>query len=116
MGNKDPNRKQKNSIEIYGDKLRELLERETKKSVYDLALEQGFSKNFIAEACRSGIASPTLQAVARLYGVVPEMYVKREEPKPAPAQLSIFDYNGIDREDLKELIKEAVREVLKEDK
>lgn len=105
----------KNSIEIYGEKLRKILEKETNKSVYELALEQGFSKNFIAEACRSGIASPTLQAVVKLYGILPEDYKKEEKSPEERKQLSIFDYAGIDREELKEIIKDAVREVMKEE-
>lgn len=105
----------KNSIEIYGEKLRRILERETNKSIYELALEQGFSKNFIAEACRAGIASPTLQAVVKLYGVMPEEYKKEKAQEKEPTQLSIFDYAGIDREELKEIIKEAVREVINEE-
>lgn len=106
----------KNSIEIYGERLRKILEKETNKSVYELALEQGFSKNFIAEACRSGIASPTLQAVVKLYGIMPEDYKKKEETPPEDRkQLSIFDYSGIDRDELKEIVKEAVRELIAEE-
>lgn len=106
----------KNSIEIYGEKLRKILEKETKKSVYELALEQGFSKNFIAEACRSGIASPTLQAVVKLYGIMPEDYKKDDTKEPERTQLSIFDYAGIDRDELKAIVKEALAEAIAEER
>ena len=64
----------KNTIKIDGAKLKNLLEYYTKKSLYEISEDEGFSRNFLAQACRSGKASPIVQAVARNYGVEPEQY------------------------------------------
>lgn len=78
----------KNTIKIDGAKLKNLLEYYTKKSLYDISEDEGFSRNFLSQACRSGKASPIVQAVARKYGVEPEQYkLKDKELK----QMSIED-------------------------
>lgn len=64
----------KNTIKIDGKKLKGLLEYYAKKSLYDISEEEGFSRNFLSQACRSGKASPIVQSVARNYGVEPEQY------------------------------------------
>lgn len=103
----------KNTINIDGDKLKTLLEDKTNKTIRDISIENGFSKNLISEAIRTGKASPIVQSIARLYGIVPEMYrAIPPELTPDPAQISIDDINSINRDELKKLIKEAVTEVL----
>lgn len=78
----------KNTIKIDGDRLKGLLEYYTKKSLYEISEDEGFSRNFLSQACRSGKASPIVQAVARNYGVEPEQYkLKDKELK----QMSIED-------------------------
>ena len=104
----------KNTIKIDGDKLKELLESATGRTIREISLENGFSKNLISEAIRTGKASPIVQNVARLYGIVPDMY-RYIEPEVAPerAQLSIDDISlNISREELKEIVKEALKDVI----
>ena len=69
----------KNTIKIDGAKLKNLLEYYTKKSLYDISEDEGFSRNFLPQACRSGKASPIVQAVARNYGVEPEQYKLKDK-------------------------------------
>ena len=64
----------KNTIKIDGARLKALLEYYTKKSLYEISEDEGFSRNFLSQACRSGKASPIVQSVARNYGVEPEEY------------------------------------------
>ena len=64
----------KNTIKIDGAKLKNLLEYYAKKSLYEISEDEGFSRNFLSQACRSGKASPIVQAVAKNYGVLPEQY------------------------------------------
>lgn len=70
----------KNTIKIRGDLLKKRLEITTGKTLYELSEENGFSKNFLSEACRSGRASPIVQAVVRRYGIEPSIFteVKKE--------------------------------------
>ena len=69
----------KNTIKIDGDRLKGLLEYYTKKSLYEISEDEGFSRNFLSQACRSGKASPIVQAVARNYGVEPEQYKLKDK-------------------------------------
>ena len=64
----------KNTIKIDGAKLKALLEYYAEKSLYEISEDEGFSRNFLSQACRSGKASPIVQAVAKNYGVMPEQY------------------------------------------
>ena len=70
----------KNTISIRGDLLKKRLEITTGKTLYELSEENGFSRNFLSEACRSGRASPIVQAVVRKYGIEPSIFteVKKE--------------------------------------
>ena len=105
------------TIKIDGAKLRSLLESSTGKTIRQLAYESGFSKNLIAEACRTGYASAVVQNVAKLYGINPEAYIIKEpeiiETTEAPlnGQISIDDLGAINRAELKELFKEAILEL-----
>lgn len=103
----------KNNIKIDGEKLRSLLESASGKSIYQVALGCGYSRNLIAEAIRKGIASPIVQNVAKLYGIEPSAY-EIKAPVVAPTspanedkdnQLSIYDLS-------QEAINTAVRVAL----
>lgn len=106
----------KNNIKIDGDKLRSLLESVSGKSIYQVALDCGYSRNLIAESIRVGAASPIIQNVAKLYGIEPSAYelkkpVKDPTSGDAGKQISFDDLNAISREELKGLVKEAVFEL-----
>ena len=108
----------KNVIDIDGSKLKSLLTEKTGKSLKELSLENGFSDSFLRMVIKSGKASPTAQAVIKLYGIEPSEY----ELKPETAaeletdakQLSFDDFNSYSREELKEVVKEAFLELLYE--
>lgn len=104
----------KNTIRINGDKLKSLLEQTTQKTLRQISLDNGFSRNLISEACRQGKASPIVQNIAKLYGISPEAYMIKEESEiKEPAQMSIDDISlNISRDELKEIVKEAIRESL----
>ena len=57
----------KNVIDIDGSKLKSLLTEKTGKSLKELSLENGFSDSFLRMVIKSGKASPTAQAVIKLY-------------------------------------------------
>lgn len=103
-------------INIDGAKLKELLESATGKSLKEISLENGFSDSFLRMVVKSGKATPAAQAVIRRYGIEPSAYeIKPAAPvkaKEDSKQLSIDDLNSINRDELKALIKEALREEL----
>lgn len=108
----------KYTLKINGSKLRSLLESTTGKSLTDISLANGFSKNFLNEACRVNKATNSVQAVAKLYGIAPEAYKIKEPVVKADSeisQISIDDIESIKRSELLELIKDAVREVIREE-
>lgn len=93
----------KNTIKIDGAKLRKLLEERSGISLYQISEDEGFSRNFLAQACRSGKASPIVQNVANKYSVRKEEYILSKEFK----QMTIeeIDPNLVPREKLDEAIK-----------
>ena len=104
------------TIKIDGAKLRTLLEITANKTIYQIATESGYSKNVISNAIKKGYASSAVQNIARLYDIFPDEYkateedpVKTEEIK---GQISIDDIETIKRDELKDLIKEALVEVI----
>lgn len=106
------------TIKIDGSKLRSLLE-STGKTIYQIATESGYSRNVISNAIRQGYASSAVQNIARLYGISPDDYKAVEiikDPEPVieelKGQISIDDLEEIKREELKDLIKEAIIETL----
>ena len=101
------------TIKIDGAKLRELLESKTGKTIYEIALESGYSKNVLSNAVHKGYASSAVQNIARLYGISPDEY-KLEDPEPIkePSQISIDDIEAIKRDELKALIKEAILDLV----
>ena len=105
------------TIKIDGAKLRELLESKTGKTIYQIATESGYSKNVISNAIKKGYASSAVQNIARLYEIYPvdyrilEIEHKDEELK---GQISIDDIETIKRDELLTLIKQAIKEEIKE--
>lgn len=113
----------KNTIKIDGARLKALLEYYAKKSLYEISEDEGFSRNFLSQACRSGKASPIVQSVARNYGVEPEEYklkdnelkqMRIEDIAPSPSweslnksvELSKDTYN-----DLAKMTSKAAKEI-----
>lgn len=106
----------KNTIEINGGKLKELLTTTTGKSLGDIALENGYSRSLLNEAVRVNRASPIIQTLCKLYGIAPEAYeikAVKPEPKKSGEQVSFNDFY-IDRDELKAIIKEAITELIQE--
>lgn len=104
----------KNSILIDGSKLKRIIEGKLGLSVYSIAESNGYSRNLVAQAIRSGKASPLVQNLLRLYSVAPEEYEYKEPITEAPEreQISIEDITPLTRSELKDLIKEAIYEIL----
>lgn len=102
---------QRSTIKIDGDKLRSLLESTTGRTIYEIATDNGFSKNLISEACRNGYASAVVQNVAKLYGISPEAYKIVETEDKEPSQITIDDIEEIKREELKALIQDVLFEI-----
>lgn len=78
----------KNTIKIDGAKLKQLLEERSGRSLYQISEDEGFSRNFLSQACRSGKASPIVQSVAKKYSVRKEEYIL---PEKELKQMSIED-------------------------
>lgn len=99
----------KTTIKIDGAKLRSLLEYKTGLSIYQIAVDCGYSKNVIANAVKAGYASSAVQNIARLYDIDPCEYKILEYHHEEPlSQMSFEDLEAIKREELKDLIKEAI--------
>lgn len=114
------NARKDNIINIDGSKLKALLEGATGKTLKEISLENGFSDSFLRMVVKSGKATPTAQAVIKLYGIEPSAYeVKPETPETEPAtsddrQLTIDDILAPDvKEVLRQFIKEAVFDAFK---
>ena len=104
----------KNSILIDGSKLRNIVERRLGFNIYKFCEANGYSKNLVAQAIRTGKASPLVQNLLRLYEIAPEEYEYKEPITETPEreQISIEDITPLTRSELKDLIKEALKEVL----
>lgn len=81
----------KNTIKIDGAKVKEALEVTTGKTVYQIAKDNGFSDNFLKQACKANRASPIVQSVMRSYGLEPEDFKLKEEPETDYKQMSLED-------------------------
>lgn len=110
-----------NIINIDGAKLKALLESATGKTLKEISLENGFSDSFLRMVVKANRATPTAQAVIKLYGIEPSAYEIKEpvtETEPATSdtkQLTIDDILEPDARDLmRDLVKEAVIEALNE--
>lgn len=102
----------KTTIKIDGVKLKALLENKSGEDIYTIAKNNGFSKNLIAEACRTGYASAIIQNIARLYGIGPDDYKVEEITPQKDEQLSINDYIFITPEEIKKAVKDGVTEAI----
>ena len=69
----------KNTIRVDGEKVKKALEAITCKTVYQISVENGFSDNFLKQACKANRASPIVQSVMRSYGLEPEDFKLEEE-------------------------------------
>ena len=105
-----------NSIQIDGAKLKDLLEGATGKTLKELSLENGFSDSFLRMVVKSGKATPTAQAVIRLYGIEPSAYEIKPEPVTSETDAKQITFDDLlsagVRDELKAVIKEALIEVL----
>lgn len=103
-----------NVVEINGELFKSLLESAAGKSLKEISLENGFSDSFLRMVVKNGKASPSAQAVAKLYGIEPDAYIiKAVKPETVNKQLTIDDLITEDARDvLKAVIKEALIEVL----
>ena len=105
----------KSYIYIDGAKLKTLLESTTGKTLKEISLENGFSDSFLRMVVKTGKATPAAQAVIRRYGIEPSAYEdKPVEPETVNEgkQISFDDLNSISRDELKELVKEAIIDTL----
>lgn len=104
-----------NIIQINGEKFKALLEGATGKTLKEISLENGFSDSFLRMVVKTCKASPSAQAVAKLYGIEPSAYeVKPETVAETPTddrQLSIDDLLG---NDAKRLLKEFINQSVEE--
>lgn len=108
---------QRSTIKIDGDKLRSLLESTTGRTIYEISIDNGFSKNLISEACRNGYASAVVQNVAKLYGISPEAYKIVETEDKEPSQITIDEISPapqLSQAEIKEAIKDAAAEMIPE--
>ena len=111
-----------NFIYINGAKFKELIESASGKTLKEISLENGFSDSFLRMVVKAGKASPTAQAVAKLYGIEPSAYEVKAITSQEPAtqaddakQLSFDDLVSADlRDALKALVKEAVKDAIVE--
>ena len=104
-----------NVVEIDGTLFKTLLESAAGKSLKEISLENGFSDSFLRMVVKTGKASPSAQAIGRLYGIEPSAYEKKAdikitcEPKTDAKQLSIDD---LTTEDTKEILKGLIMDCL----
>ena len=97
----------KNTFKIDGAKVKEALELTTGKTVYQIAKENGFSDNFLKQACKANRASPIVQSVMRSYGLDPEDFKLKEEPELKQMSIEDIDPNLVPREKLDEAIEQS---------
>lgn len=105
-----------NVIDIDSKLFKSLLESAAGKSLKEISLENGFSDSFLRMVVKSGKASPSAQAVARIYGIEPSAYEIKTAPEPSETdskQVTIDDLITDDaRAVIKAVVKEAIREVI----
>ena len=103
------------TIKIDGAKLRQLLESKTGKTIYEIALESGYSKNVLSNAIHKGYASSAVQNIARLYEIYPDDY-KIIEPEPTEEQKGQISINDIEmlivKDEIKNIVKSAINELI----
>lgn len=93
----------KNTIKIDGAKLKQLLEERSGRSLYQISEDEGFSRNFLSQACRSGKASPIVQSVANKYSVRKEEYILAEK------ELKQMTIDDIQSERLNEALEKSAK-------
>lgn len=103
-------------IYIDGEKFKELLESASGKTLKQISLENGFSDSFLRMVVKSGKASPSAQAVAKLYGIEPSAYRVKpvEDPEPDTVKFEQITFDDLITEDAREALKAIVKEAVKE--
>ena len=76
-------------IRIDGEKFKSLLESASGKTLKEISLENGFSDSFLRMVVKTGKASPSAIAVAKLYGIDPSAY---EYVEPRVTTLRALEY------------------------
>lgn len=108
----------KNTISINGNKLKCIIEETLGLNIYSIATDNGYSRNLVAQAIRTHKASPLVQNLMRLYNIDPIDYMEYKiEPKAIQEtednkQITIEEITPLNREEIKELVKEALSEAL----
>lgn len=110
----------KNTIYIDGEALKELIEDYLGLSIYSIATDNGYSRNLVAQAIRTNKASPLVQNLLKLYNISPVAYARKIEPEEPEEiqetednkQITIEEITPLNREEIKELVKEALSEAL----
>lgn len=109
------NNHNKNTVKIDGSELKRLLEWTSGKTLTELAIENGYSRNMLKEACKKGYASASVQNIAKFYGISLDEYTYKDPiTENVGEQMTIDDISGIKREELKALIKEAIAETFED--
>lgn len=105
------------TIKIDGAKLKEIIKTRLGVNLYQFSINNGFSKNYMQKICTVNRATASTIAVLKLNGIELDEYVYKEPEikDPERAQLSIEDIEAAKRAELLELIKDAVREVIREE-
>lgn len=105
-------------IYIDGEKFKELLESASGKTLKQISLENGFSDSFLRMVVKSGKASPSAQAVAKLYGIEPSAYKVKpvEDPEPNVVEFEQITFDELITEDARDaltaIVKKAMVEVI----
>jgi hypothetical protein len=108
----------KNTIAINGNRLKSIIEEDLKTDIYKISTDNGYSRNLVAQAIRTHKASPLVQNLMRLYNIDPIDYMEYKiEPKEIQEtednkQITIEEITPLNREEIKELVKEALSEAL----
>lgn len=110
----------KNTITINGAELKRIIEEDLKTDIYKISTDNGYSRNLVAQAIRSGKASPLVQNLLKLYNISPVAYARKIEPEEPEEiqetednkQITIEEITPLNREEIKELVKEALSEAL----
>lgn len=107
----------KNTIKINGEKLRADLSRVTGKNLYEISEENGFSRNFLSQACRSGVCSPITQAILKKYSLDPKDYEIKEKVEEISSRdndpilnMTYGELRALVRSELKEAVYELCQE------
>lgn len=100
------------SIKIDGQKLKLLLEKKSGLSIEELGEKYGYSRKFLPEACRVGVASSAVQSLAFYHGINKEEYELKEACEGVPALRDNAMLFGMTTSELESLMRQIIREEL----